>query len=132
MKITEKTVILTPPFPKTVILSLGEAQAKDLLGISNSQIQMKQPCVYIMTNHSRTLYIGVTSSIAHRTWEHKEKLIEGFTKKYNIEKLVHYEFFEDMPTAIAREKQLKGWVRRKKIALIEKENPEWLDLYDEL
>ena len=67
-----------------------------------------------------------------RVWEHKEKLIEGFTKRYNLDKLVHYEFFEDMPTAIAREKQLKGWVRRKKIALIEKENPEWLDLCSEL
>ncbi|PIP28586.1 MAG: endonuclease [Candidatus Moranbacteria bacterium CG23_combo_of_CG06-09_8_20_14_all_35_22] len=93
---------------------------------------MKQPCVYIMTNHSRTLYIGVTSNIKRRGWEHKEKLIEGFTKKYNIDQLVYYEFFEDMPTAIAREKELKGWVRRKKITLIEKDNPEWLDLYDEL
>lgn len=93
---------------------------------------MKQPCVYIMTNHSRTLYIGVTSNIRRRGWEHKEKLIEGFTKKYNIDQLVYHEFFEDMSTAIAREKELKGWVRRKKITLIEKDNPEWLDLYDEL
>ncbi len=85
-----------------------------------------------MTNHSRTLYIGVTSNIRRRGWEHKEKLIEGFTKKYNIDQLVYHEFFEDMPTAIAREKELKGWVRRKKITLIEKDNPEWLDLYDEL
>ncbi len=85
---------------------------------------MKQPCVYILTNHSRTLYIGVTSNIQRRIWEHREKLIEGFTKKYNIDKLVYYELIEDMPTAIAREKQLKGWSRKKKIALIEKENPE--------
>lgn len=93
---------------------------------------MKQPCVYILTNHSRTLYIGVTSNIKRRVWEHKEKLIEGFTKKYNVDKLVYYELIEDMPTAITREKQLKNWSRKKKIFLIEKENPEWFDLYDQL
>lgn len=93
---------------------------------------MKQPCVYIMTNNSRTLYIGVTAKPKGRIWEHKEKLIEGFTKKYNIDKLVYYEFFETMSEAIAREKELKGWVRRKKMTLIEKNNPEWMDLYDEL
>lgn len=93
---------------------------------------MKQPCVYIMTNHSGTLYIGVTSNLMRRVWEHKEKLIKGFTKKYNIDKLVYYEQGEDMINAIAREKQLKGWNRKKKIGLIEKENPNWLDLYEEL
>lgn len=93
---------------------------------------MKQPCMYIMTNHSKTLYIGVTARPKGRVWEHKEKLIEGFTKKYNIDKLVYYEFFDDMPTAIAREKQLKRWNRKKKIWIIEKDNPEWMDLYDEL
>ena len=85
-----------------------------------------------MTNHSKTLYIGVTSNIRRRAWEHKEKLIEGFTKKYKIDKLVYYELKEDMPTAIAREKELKGWARWRKIALIEKENPDWLDVYDHL
>ena len=85
-----------------------------------------------MTNHSKTLYIGVTSNIQRRVWEHKEKIIEGFTKKYNINKLIYYELIEDMPTAIAREKQLKNWSRKKKINLVEKENPEWLELYDEL
>jgi putative endonuclease len=93
---------------------------------------MKQPCVYIITNHAKTLYIGVTSKPKGRIWEHKEKLIEGFTKKYNINKLVYYEFFETMPEAIAREKQLKRWSRKKKITLIEKENPDWQDLYDDL
>jgi len=93
---------------------------------------MKQPCVYIATNHSKTLYIGVTSNLGNRIWQHKNKESEGFTKKYNIDKLVHYEYKEDMPMAIAREKELKGWLRRRKIALIEKENPDWLDLYDEL
>jgi putative endonuclease len=85
-----------------------------------------------MTNHSKTLYIGMTGNIQRRVWEHKEKLIEGFTKKYDINKLIYYELIEDFPTAIAREKQLKNWSRKKKIFLIEKENPEWLDLYDYL
>lgn len=93
---------------------------------------MKQPCVYIVTNHSRTLYVGVTGNIQRRIWEHKEKIIKGFTQKYKIDKLVHYELFENFPMAIAREKQLKNWSRKKKIWLIEKENPLWLDLYDEL
>ncbi len=85
-----------------------------------------------MTNYSRTLYIGVTSNIKRRVWEHKEKLIEGFTKKYNIDKLVYYELKETMPTAIKREKELKGWSRKKKIILIEQINSEWSDLYNEL
>ena len=93
---------------------------------------MKQYCVYIMTNNSRTLYIGVTSKLKDRVWQHKNKLVEGFTKKYNIDKLVYYEQTQDIYSAIAREKQLKGWTRKKKINLIEKENPDWLDLYDEL
>lgn len=93
---------------------------------------MKQPCVYIITNHSKTLYTGVTSNIRRRVWEHKEKLIEGFTKKYSIDKLVYYEFFETMPEAIEREKEIKGWMRWKKLALIGKNNPDWQDLYDEL
>ena len=93
---------------------------------------MKQYCVYIMTNHSRTLYIGVTGRLEGRVWEHKNKAAEGFTKKYNINKLVYFEQTENIDSALAREKQLKGWTRKKKIALIEKENPEWRDLYDEL
>lgn len=93
---------------------------------------MKQYCVYIITNNSRTLYIGVTSKLKDRIWQHKNKLAEGFTKKYNIDKLIYYEQTEDVYSAIVREKQLKGWTRKKKINLIEKENPEWLDLYDEL
>lgn len=93
---------------------------------------MKQPCVYIMTNYSKNLYIGVTSNLKNRVFQHKNKLVEGFTKKYNIDKLVYYEQGGDMISAIAREKQLKGWTRKKKVALIEKENPEWMDLYGEL
>lgn len=85
-----------------------------------------------MTNNSGTLYIGVTSKLKDRVWQHKHKLVEGFTKKYNIYKLIYFEQTEDINSAIAREKQLKRWRRSKKIALIEKENPEWKDLYDEL
>jgi putative endonuclease len=93
---------------------------------------MKQPCVYIITNNSKTLYIGVTSNLGNRIWQHKNKEFEGFTKKYNIDKLVYYEYRETMPEAIAREKELKGWIRKKKMALIEKENHGWFDLYDEI
>jgi putative endonuclease len=89
---------------------------------------MKQYYVYIMTNSSRTLYTGVTDDLVRRVYEHKNKLIEGFTKKYNITKLVYYEITSDVQAAIQREKQIKGWLRKKKIALIEEANPEWEDL----
>ena len=84
--------------------------------------------VYIVRGHSRCLYIGVTSDLSGRLWEHKNGVYESFTKKYRINQLVYYEFFHDIETAIAREKQLKGWARAKKIALIEKINPDWKDL----
>jgi len=93
---------------------------------------MKQYCVYILTNKSGTLYIGVTSNLQKRVWEHKNKTVEGFTKKYNIDKLIYFEQTEDVISAIAREKQLKNWNRKKKIGLIEKMNPKWLDLSDNL
>ncbi len=85
-----------------------------------------------MTNHSRTLYIGVTSNIVGRVWQHKNKAVEGFTKKYNIDKLVYFEQTENVWAALEREKQLKKWSRIKKVVLIERENPEWDDLYDQL
>ena len=89
---------------------------------------MKQYYVYIMTNRSRTLYTGVTSDLERRVYEHKHKLVHGFTTRYNITRLVHYEIFGDAHEAITREKQIKGWLRRKKIALIESGNPNWDDL----
>ena len=90
----------------------------------------KQPCVYIMTNRTnKVLYTGVTSDLVKRVYEHKQHLTNGFTDKYNTERLVYYELFEDMDEAIAREKKIKGWLRAKKIALIEKTNPNWDDLY---
>ena len=93
---------------------------------------MKQYYIYIMTNNSKTLYIGVTSNLRNRIWQHKNKTVEGFTKKYNITKLIYFEQTENVRSAIEREKQLKGWVRKKKISLIESKNPEWKDLYDKL
>jgi len=89
--------------------------------------------IYIMTNKNNTvLYTGVTNNLIRRVYEHKQKLIEGFTKKYNIIKLVYYEIFTDPTNAIAREKQIKGGSRQKKIDLINSINKEWRDLYDEL
>jgi putative endonuclease len=84
-----------------------------------------------MTNKSKTIYIGVTNNLVKRVYEHKSKIIKGFTSKYNINKLVYYEVFNDVTNAIAREKQLKGWLRKKKIDLIESINPEWKDLTNE-
>ena len=84
--------------------------------------------IYIMTNDSDTLYIGVTNDIVRRVYEHKQKLVAGFTSKYNITQLVYYEQTNDIQSAIAREKQIKGWLRKKKIALIRSVNPRWDDL----
>jgi putative endonuclease len=93
----------------------------------------KQYFIYIMTNGNNTvLYTGVTSDLKRRVYEHKEKLVEGFTKKYNVNKLVHYEVFEDIRNAISREKQIKGGSRQKKLDLINCMNKEWRDLYHEL
>ena len=89
--------------------------------------------VYIMTNKwNTTLYTGVTNNLAKRAWDHKQKLVKGFTSKYNLNKLVYYEIFTNIEEAIAREKQIKGGSRKKKIELIEKDNPEWRDLSDDL
>ena len=84
--------------------------------------------VYILTNKSGTLYIGVTNSLEHRLYQHKTKMNKSFTSRYNINKLVYYEETDDVTAAIAREKQLKKWSRAKKITLIETLNPKWLDL----
>jgi len=89
---------------------------------------MKQYYVYIMTNKSRTLYTGVTNDLERRVYQHKQKLVPGFTTKYNITQLVYFEATQDVRAAIAREKQIKGWLRTRKIALIEAANPEWKDL----
>jgi putative endonuclease len=88
-------------------------------------------CVYIMTNkHHNVLYTGVTSDLRARARMHKTKMVPGFTKKYNVDKLVYFETCEEIIPAIAREKQIKAGSRKKKIELIESLNPEWKDLYD--
>mgnify|MGYP006341041223 FL=1 len=93
----------------------------------------KQPAVYILASgYNGTLYIGVTSHLIQRVWQHKQDLIEGFTKKYGVHFLVYYEIHEEMQAAIQREKQLKKWNRQWKINLIEKTNPAWKDLWEEL
>ncbi len=92
---------------------------------------MKEYFVYIMTNKSKTLYTGVTNDLERRVFEHKHKLAPGFTSKYNISKLIYLEQFSDINEAIYREKQIKGWLRAKKIALIESLNPEWSDLTED-
>lgn len=89
---------------------------------------MHEYYVYIMTNRSRTLYTGVTNDLERRVYEHKNKLVAGFTSKYNITMLVWYETFPDIQQAIEGEKKIKGWLRSKKIALIESCNPNWDDL----
>ena len=93
----------------------------------------KQYCIYIMTNsHHTVLYTGVTNNLARRVYEHKNGLGGIFTRKYNIQKLVYYEVGENINATIAREKQIKGGSRQKKIDLIESLNPEWKDLYEEI
>ena len=81
-----------------------------------------------MTNGARILYIGVTNDLDRRVYEHKQKLVDGFTKKYNITMLAYHETTTSIEAAIAREKELKGWLRSKKIALVEAVNPKWVDL----
>ncbi len=87
--------------------------------------------VYLMTNNYGTLYTGVTNDLLRRVWEHEQKLVAGFTKRYNITRLVYYEETNDVAAGIAREKQIKGWVRAKKVALIESSNPYWRDLAED-
>ncbi|MBF0478222.1 MAG: GIY-YIG nuclease family protein [Candidatus Omnitrophica bacterium] len=93
----------------------------------------KHGYVYILTNaNNKVLYTGVTSVLLKRIYEHKNKLVDGFTKKYNVNKLVYFEVFDDMINAITREKQIKGWLRSKKIDLIKANNSEWKDLSEGL
>jgi putative endonuclease len=90
----------------------------------------KQPAVYIMASKKNgTLYAGVTSNLVKRIWEHKNNMVEGFTKRYGVHQLVWYELHASMESALAREKRLKDWKRAWKLELIEKNNPDWQDLY---
>jgi putative endonuclease len=89
---------------------------------------MKTYYVYIMASQSRTLYVGVTNNLERRVYEHKQKVIDGFTSRYNINRLVYFAETNDVTAAISREKEIKGWLRKRKIALIEGMNPDWHDL----
>jgi putative endonuclease len=93
----------------------------------------KQPCVYILASRRNgTLYVGVTSDLIKRVWEHKNDVVEGFSKRHGVHSLVWYESHETMETAIRREKAIKAWQRRWKLELIETGNPDWRDLYEDL
>jgi putative endonuclease len=90
----------------------------------------KQPAVYILASkRNGTLYIGVTSDLVKRIWEHKNNMVDAFTKRYNVHQLVWYELHESMESAITREKRLKNWKRKWKLELIERRNPKWIDMY---
>jgi len=93
----------------------------------------KQPAVYILASkRNGTLYIGVTSDLVKRMWEHKSNLVDGFTKRYGVHDLVWYELHENMASAIEREKKIKEWKRVWKLELIENQNPDWRDLYNSI
>ncbi len=93
----------------------------------------KLPCVYVLASkRNGTLYVGVTSDLVKRVWEHKNDLVEGFTAKYGVHLLVYYEMHADMLGAITREKQIKKWDRSWKLKLVERNNPEWKDLWPEV
>lgn len=94
---------------------------------------MKQPAVYILASkRNGTLYVGVTSDLAARIWQHRNDVVEGFTKKYGVHMLVYFELHDDMESAIIREKRLKKWNRAWKLRLIEEMNPDWNDLYESI
>lgn len=93
--------------------------------------RVKQYYVYIMSNHAHTIYVGITSSLEQRVYQHKVKQFPGFTARYGLNSLVYFETTSDVISAIEREKQLKGWLRKKKTALIESVNPAWKDLSEE-
>ncbi len=93
----------------------------------------KQPAVYILANRRNgTLYIGVTSNLQKRAWDHKNDFAQGFTKRYGVQRLVYFELCEDMMSAIRREKQMKKWNQAWKLELIEKQNPAWRDLWEKI
>jgi len=106
---------------------------KTLSPKSKKQIVKSQPAVYILASkRNSTLYVGVTSDLVKRVWGHKNNVVSGFTKRYNVHQLVWYELHENMESAILREKRLKDWRRSWKLKLIENGNPDWNDLYDSI
>lgn len=114
---------------KNQIFVSSRAKSRDPI-LSMSE---KQYCVYILNNKWNTVfYVGISSDLPGRVWQHKEKLVDGFTKKYNLNKLLYYEVFDDAYIAITREKQIKKWRHDKKLWLVSKFNPKLTDLFDSL
>ena len=104
-----------------------------MTGDGQKEQYMKEPCVYIMASQRNgTLYVGVTSDLVQRVWQHKDGVFDGFTKRYKVHLLVWYELHDTMENAILREKALKEWRRKWKLELIERDNPGWKDLYETL
>ena len=93
----------------------------------------KQPALYILTSkRNGTLYVGVTSNLVRRIWQHRNNQAEGFSQRYNVHQLVHFELHQCMEQAITRGKQIKKWNRKWKLRLVQKDNPEWIDLWEEI
>jgi putative endonuclease len=108
-------------------------QDASFIQISKEAIMHTESYVYLLTNkHNNVLYTGVTTDLIRRIYQHKAKLVKGFTQKYNVDRLVYYEACTNIVDAIRREKQLKGWTRKRKNALINTLNPQWNDLYQSL
>jgi putative endonuclease len=96
-------------------------------------MRTRTPCVYLLASQRNgTLYCGVTSDLIQRVWQHKNDVVDGFSRRYGVHTLVWFEVHETMESAIAREKAIKNWSRQRKLVLIEKENPQWLDLYPQI
>ena len=115
--------------PESIVIAKHQQNTVWKIRIQATSVN-KQPAVYILASkRNGTLYIGVTSDLVKRIWKHKNKMVEGFTKRYNVHRLVWYELHESMESAITQEKRLKNWKRKWKLELIESINPKWLDLY---
>ena len=129
LRISEKSGAYLSPHPQIHSPACG-GLSMTIVGtkVDKESNDMRQYYVYIMTNHSRTLYTGMTNNLLLRVYQHKIKKVASFTQRYNVNKLVYYETTSDVRVAIAREKEIKGWVRRKKVALINSVNPAWEDL----
>lgn len=121
------------PGPRGAKTRVGTQEAPESVSAVHYAFRMKQPCVYILASRRNgTLYTGVTSNLVQRVWQHKNELVDGFTKKYGVHTLVWFEVHETMLSAIGREKAIKEWRRAWKLSLIEAANPSWRDLYDDI
>jgi len=119
--------------PSLTLYTRWRTGVPNIQAISQREVTKQQYYIYIMTNPTNTtLYTGVTSDLIKRVYEHREKSVDGFTKRYNLSKLVYYEVFDDVEQAILREKQIKGGSREKKLQLINERNKAWKDLYEDL